>query len=153
MKTFLTLLLTLFCISTFSQDIKIPRKTNQILIYKKDSALNLLKDYAKTLQDRNFNIDKLDKDLLSIKTESKTFKFAGVATMKIFATVKQKGDSAILKITGSIEVTNPLAGGQIPFESCFCGMAGSAQLNSFKEILATIEPYKEDRIVYIKNEN
>lgn len=153
MKNFILLILVLFSFQAIGQETEVPKKTNQILVYKKDSALNVLMEYARILQDHNFNVEKLDRDLLSVKTESKTFKFSGVATMKIFANTKQQGDITILKITGNIEVTNPLAGGQVPFESCNCGIMGNAQLNSFKEILSTLDEIKADRTVYLRIKN
>lgn len=153
MKNIFTCLLIFFSLSISGQEVDIPRKTNQILVYKKDSAINLLKEYARILQDHNFNIEKLDKDLLNIKTEPKSFKFSGVATMKIFANTRQLGDTTVLKITGSIEIINPMVAGPVPFESCNCGIMGNAQLNSFKEILATLAEVKADRVVYLKVKN
>ena len=153
MKNPILLVLILFSFQAIAQEIEVPKKTNQILVFLKDSAINVLKEYARILQDHNFNIEKLDRDLLSVKTEPKTFKFSGVATMKIFANTRQQGDTTVLKITGSIEVTNPMLAGPVPFESCNCGIMGNAQLNSFKEILATLADIKADRVVYLRVKN
>lgn len=126
-----------------------PRKTNTIVITKQGDDLTTLIEFAKHLQDNGFSIDKLDKDFLSLSTDFKDFKFAGVAVMKIVAFIRKKNNNVKIEIKGKIEISNPY-GGQVPMDVCKCGMAGDARKNAFQEMLSIIDSYKFDSIEYFK---
>jgi hypothetical protein len=119
----------------------IPKKTNTITVYKEGTALQILTDLARHLQDNGYSIEKLDKDLLSLSTDYKTFKFQGVAVMKIVAFVRQVESKVKIELKGKVEVTSALASGNVPFDACKCGLVGDARLNSFKEMLEIVEKF------------
>ncbi len=132
-----------------NQTLKPPKKVNTIVIEKTDSAVNLLLEYAKHLQDFGFSIEKIDKEFLTLSTDFKSYKFGGVAVIRIVAFSRQKGTKSRLEIKGKIEVSNPF-GGQVPYEACNCGMAGDARKNGFKEILKTLDNFAYDTIEFVK---
>jgi hypothetical protein len=125
-----------------------PPKANTIVIEKTDNAANFLLEYAKHLQDFGFSIEKVDKELLTLSTDFKSYKFSGVAVIKIVAFARQNGPKSILEIKGNIEVSNPF-GGQVPFNACNCGSPGDAQRNGFNEILKTLDNFAYDSIEFV----
>lgn len=125
-----------------------PKKTNTIVLTKEGDANAILIDFAKYLQDSGYSIERIDKDLLSISTDFRTYKFDGIAVMKINAFVKQNDDKVKIEIKGKIEITNPY-GGQIPYEACNCGFAGDARKKAFKEMISLIENYKFDNLEFL----
>lgn len=142
------LFISLICIlqTTFSQEKKsdisdIPKKTNTITFYKEGTALQILTELARHLQDNGYSIEKLDKDLLSLSTDFKTYKFQGVSEMNIIAFVRQVEGKVKVEIKGKVKVHDPLNGGSIPFDACKCGLVGDARLNAFKEMLETVEKF------------
>ncbi len=146
----LTIVLLFSSVLLFGQthNFKPPKKTNTIILEKESKAVDFLIDYAKHLQDYGYAIEKIDKDLLSLSTEFKGYKFGGVAVVKIIAFAREKGTQSTLTIKGKIEVTNPLAGGQVPFEAANKGMSGDAQRNGFNEILNTLHEFNYDSIEF-----
>ncbi len=153
MKRKLLILIT-FLIPTLillgqNKNIVPPKKTNTIIISRKDVAEHFLLDYAKHLQNYGFSIEKFDKEFLTLATDFKRYKFGGVAVIKIVAYSKQTGDTSKIIIKGKIEISNPY-GGQVPDEACNCGMAGDARKNGFKEILKTLDNFNYDRIEFLK---
>ena len=132
-----------------SMNLEAPKKTNTIILVKEGEALPILIEFAQHLQDNGYSIEKLDKDLLSVSTDFKEFKFAGVAVMKIIAFVRQKENNVRIEIKGKIEISNP-RGGQVPFDICNCGMMGDARKNSFKAMIAIIEKYKFDSVEFLE---
>jgi hypothetical protein len=125
-----------------------PKKVNTVVIEKVDTAVNLLMDYARKLQDFGFSIEKVDKELLTLSTDFKSYKFGGIAVVKVVAFSRQNGTIARLEIKGKIEVSNPY-GGQVPFEACNCGMMGDARKNGFSEMLKTLERFSFDKIEFL----
>ena len=131
-----------------NQALNPPKKVNAIVIEKADTAVNLLMSYARQLQDFGFSIEKVDKELLTLSTDFKSYNFGGVAVVKVVAFSRQSGTNARLEIKGKIEVSNP-SGGQVPFEACNCGMMGDARKNGFSEILKTLENFSYDKIEFL----
>ena len=150
-KITLTLLLTSIFYFSFGQSINMdaPKRTNTIILVKEGEALPILIEFAKHLQDNGYSIEKLDKDLLSLSTDFKEFKFAGVAVMKIIAFVRQNENKVKIEIKGKIEISNP-NGGQVPFDVCNCGMMGAARKNSFKAIITLLESYKFESVEFLE---
>lgn len=125
-----------------------PKKVNTIVIEKSDTAVHLLMNYARQLQDSGFSIDKIDKELLTLSTDFKSYNFGGIAVVKVVAFTRQNGATARLEIKGKIEVSNPY-GGQVPFDACNCGIIGDARKNGFSEILKTLEKFSFDKIEFL----
>lgn len=130
------------------KDHKVTKRANVIIIEKNDSAQKVLKELSLLLLDKGFSIEKYDKELFSITTDFKRFKFGGVAVMKVLVTARQNGNKTILKLRAKIEVTNALAGGQVPFESCYCGLTGDAKRNSFIELINIADSFSYDSIEF-----
>ena len=150
-KTIAILFLTSMFFVSFGQSINLdaPKKTNTIILVKEGEAFPILIEFAQHLQDNGYSIEKLDKDLLSVSTDFKEFKFAGVAVMKIVAFVRQKENKVRIEIKGKVEISNP-SGGQVPVDICNCGMMGDARKNSFKAMIAVIEKYKFDSVEFLE---
>jgi hypothetical protein len=152
MKRYVTLTAGLLIYSTylFGQDqaLRPAKKVNTIVIEKADTAVNLLMSYARHLQHFGFFIEKVDKELLTLSTDFKSYKFGGIAVVKVVAFSRQSGTNARLEIKGKIEVSNPY-GGQVPFEACNCGMMGDARKNGFSEILKTLDNFPYDKIEFL----
>jgi hypothetical protein len=151
-RTFISIIFySCFAIFSFGQGNTFdpPKKVNAIIIEKKSPSLDFLLDYARHLQEFGFSIEKLDRDLVSLSTDFKTYEFAGVAVVKIIAYAKQNGDTSSIEIRGKVEVTNPMAGGPVPFEACNCGMVGDARKNAFNDILRTLRDFKFDSLEFI----
>lgn len=144
------LLTSMFYVS-FGQSINLdaPKKTNTIILVKEGEALPILIEFAEHLQDNGYSIEKIDKDLLSLSTDFKDVKFAGVAVMKIIAFVRQKENKVRIEIKGKLEISNP-SGGQVPFDICNCGMMGDARKNSFKAMINIIEKYTFDSVEFLE---
>lgn len=146
---FFVLICTLHTLSAQEKNTEIgdiPKKTNTITIFKEGTAQQILTSFALHLQDNGYSIEKLDKDLLSLFTDFKEYKFAGVSVMKIVAFARQVDNKVKLEIRGKIEISSP--GNKIPFEICKCGMVGDARLNAFKEMLSLVEKYSYDTIEF-----
>ena len=131
-----------------NQEFNPPKKANTIVIEKVDSAVNLLMSYARQLQDFGFSVEKVDKELLTLSTEFKSYKFGGIAVVKVVAFSKQSGTNARLEIKGNIEVYNSY-GNQVPFDACNCGIMGDARKNGFNEILKTLDKFSYDKIEFL----
>jgi hypothetical protein len=146
----LTAGLLIYSIHLFGQNqaLSPSKKVNAVVIVRTDTALNFLMSYARQLQDFGFSIEKVDKELLTLSTDFKSYKFGGVAVVKVVAFSRQSGTMARLEIKGKIEVSNPY-GGQVPFEACNCGMMGDARKNGFNEILKTLDNFSYDKIEFL----
>ncbi|HON69942.1 MAG TPA: hypothetical protein PL153_02665 [Tenuifilum sp.] len=151
MKPIITTLLVFIVLISFGQNKKIeaPKKANTIIILKKGNAEQILIEFAQHLQDNGYSIEKLDKDLLSLSTDFKEYKFSGIAVLKIFAFVRQLENNVKIEIKGKIEVSNPF-GGQIPYDACNCGLSGDARKNAFKTILTLLETYSYENIEFLE---
>lgn len=126
-----------------------PKKTNTIILIKEGNSLQILTEFAQHLQDNGYTIEKLDKDLFSLSTDYKDYKFAGKAVIKIISFVRQVDNKVKIEIKGKIEISNP-NGGQVPYDVCNCGMSGDARKNAFKTIITLIESYPFENIEFIE---
>lgn len=151
MKTIITTLLLFIVFFSFGQNEKTeaPKKTNTIIILKEGNAEQILIEFAQHLQDNGYSIEKLDKDLLSLSTGFKDYKFSGKAVLKIFAFVRQLESNVKIEIKGKIEISNPY-GGQVPYDVCNCGLSGDARKNAFKTILTLLETYSYESIEFLE---
>src|SRR5688500_16816545 len=77
-----------------------PKKASAVVILKKDSSITFLTEYAKHLQNLGFSIEKFDKELVSLSTEFKNYKFGGVAVIKIIAFAQQNGETSKITVRG-----------------------------------------------------
>jgi len=142
------LILSISVVNGQDKSFDAPKKSNLITVSKKDTALQFLLQYARHLQDFGFSVDRIDKELLSFSTDFKTYKFGGIAVIKITVFARQNGDTAKLEIKGKIEVSNA-DGGKFPYDACNCGLPGDARKNAFKEMLKTLESFPVDKIEFI----
>lgn len=125
-----------------------PKKASAVVILKKDSSITFLTEYAKHLQNLGFSIEKFDKELVSLSTEFKNYKFGGVAVIKIIAFAQQNGETSKITIRGNIKVSTGIRG-DVPFEACNCGMSGDARKNGFSEILKTLENFNYEDFMFL----
>lgn len=125
-----------------------PKKASAVVVLKKDSAITFLTDYAKHLQNFGFSIERFDKELASLSTDFKTYKFGGVAVIKIVAFAQQNGETAKITIRGKIKVSTGIRG-DVPYEACNCGMSGDARKNGFFEILKTLNNFNHEDFAFL----
>lgn len=153
MRTSITIFALMIIMNTLSygqtEKFDAPKKTNTIVLIKEGNATLILTEFAQHLQDNGYTIEKLDRELLSLSTDFRDYKFAGKAVMKIIVFVRQMDTKVKIEIKGKIEISNPF-GGQVPYDVCNCGMAGDARKNAFKAILKLIETYSFESIEFIE---
>ena len=125
-----------------------PKKASAVVLLKKDSAVSFLAGYAKHLQNFGFSIERFDKELASLSTDFKTYKFGGVAVIKIVAFAQQNGETAKITIRGKIKVSTGIRGDG-PYEACNCGMSGDARRNGFSEILKTLNNFNYEDFAFL----
>ena len=139
-----------FNVLSQAQDVKPQSKSNTIILTKNGDALKLLNDLVFHLQDNGYNIEKFNKELFSIETSYKIFKYSGgmSGNHKIFIYARQKDDNVMVVVSGKIEISG--IGSQVSYEACNCGVIGDARKNAFTQIINVITSYQWETINFEK---
>jgi hypothetical protein len=148
---YILIVLCIFYSNHLISQLDIPKKSNVIVFEKKTTADSLLMWYAEKLLDLGYVID-VNKDLKTITTEYKSFKWQGSARVQIIGRVKQKDDVSILELRGNVEVSNIMVGFPVTNPSCECGFAGDARKVSFKEMLKSVGGMEYDKFWFEKRD-
>jgi hypothetical protein len=147
MKNFIpTFLFILFGLITFAQDI--PKKANVIVISKNTKSLDYLIKFAKYLQSEGYPVEEINKDLQSVKTGYKKFKWGGTASLSIYAYAEEYDSTSNIRITGRIEFSSFL---ELHYEeACNCGSIGvhNVTFAGFKTLDELVRKFEYDLIQY-----
>jgi hypothetical protein len=148
---YILIVLCIFYSNHLISQLDIPKKSNVIVFEKKTTADSLLMWYAEKLLDLGYVID-VNKDLRTITTEYKSFKWQGSARVQIIGRVKQKDDVSILELRGNAEVSHVFVGVPMIYPSCQCGIPGDVRKASFKEILKSSAGMEYDKFWFEKRD-
>lgn len=126
-----------------------PKKANTVIITRSGDALTLLKELIVNLQDKGYFIDKFEKELLSVETKYKEFKYSGVydGELKIILFARQiEEDKVKFVIKGEVKF-----GGKFTNEACNCGIGGDVRKKGFETMLEALSAFRYETISYEKN--
>lgn len=133
MKCLFAFILIASSFSAFSQ-VKLPRKTSTVILHSEDSAHIVIVNFAKHLQREGFIIDKLDKELLSLNTDFKSFKWQTGGNVKLYVYAEVEGAGSKLVIRG--KAANTGAGLDYVFDVCQCGVYGDLRQAALQQMIS-----------------
>jgi hypothetical protein len=117
------------------------RGANVVIIHTTDSAKVALKQVASQLQSNGFVIDRLDYDLMSVSTKSRSFAGSGFHTMVASAAI-EKGDVVLRGEwhgqLGQYSTTEPAA------------YTNNASKKALSELEAVAKAYPGGRVAYLQ---